>query len=412
MSYSINNYKKEQRKSYFNSIKRIENLIPIICLVMFVFLPTSHNSIIYGNYWVIAVWSVVSLIVLLTYIMNKANRIKTLMVVLAFMTYMLIITLATLNSDLGARISLARIAPIVLLIIMHSIKIESRNHFKLMKRLLDIFFIAMILWNFLILINNDFIKELTQNYYSQYYDSALFYSMLRSKPVMSFGVHTYAAYFYTLFFYLSYATGRKTKNNKYYFYCIFTTIFTFFLTSNTSLIYSFVMLFMLLRLIKVKPFIMFLLLMIGSVVLIQSSDYLIERYVYMTQSDISGFTARYTGDKTVFANNIEIIKSHYAVGFNILDNIDLGYSDSGYIVYLTMGNIPFLIGIYYLIYRFIKVNIPKKYFWFIFFVVFSFELALPATFNYRYFFAVIFVVYYLQSLEYIDVIKVKSQHYR
>lgn len=400
MFHSSENYENKNIELTVYKKSRIDQLIPIVCLIMFAFLPTSNNSNIYGINWVVFVWGIVFIVVLTIYFKNTTSHNKTLVVLLAFIIYMLIITLSTINSDLDARISLARIIPLVLLVIMYSVKIEPSSTFSLMTKLLDIFFIVLIVWNSLILIDNSFIKSLTQNYYSQYYDLAIYYSMLRNKPVMSFGVHTYAAYFYSLFFYLSYVTAKFTKKNKYYVYCIAATIFSFFLTSNTSLVYSIIMVFMLIRLFFKKPIFMFILLLLGIIVIVQSYDYLIERYTFMvTQSEISGFTARYIGENTVFSNNIKIIKSNYAIGFTIIENIDLRYSDSGYIVYLTMGNIPLLIAIYYMTFRFLKKNIPREFFAFIAFIIFSFELALPATFNYRYFFAMIFIIYYLQLLK-------------
>ncbi|MCK9443845.1 MAG: hypothetical protein M0Q14_04830 [Tissierellaceae bacterium] len=399
MSYLTNNSINKYKVKVSRTESIIDTIIPIISLFMFVYLPTSNNSKIYGNGWIITIWALATVMVLILYFKNKSNTIKSLMIFLFVTIYMSIITLVILNINSYARISIARIAPILLLTLLYSIKIDVGNQYKLMTRLLDLFFITMIIWNILILVDNSFINEFTTNYYSQYYNRALFYSLLYNKTVMSFGVHTYASYFYMLFFYMSYQTAKVTKKRKYYLYCISATIFTFFLTSNTSIIYGIIMVFMLLKLFKTKPLTMIVLLLIGVIVLINFYIVLTEKYLFIFQSNSNGFIARYLGEDIVFQENINYILNNYAIGFNILDNVDLNYSDSGYMVYLTMGNFPLLFIIYYWTFRFLKNNIPKDSLLFILFIVFSFEVALPATFNYRYIYAMIFLIYYLQSLE-------------
>jgi len=86
------------------------------------------------------------------------------------------------------------------------------------------------------------------------------------------------------------------------------------------------------------------------------------------------------------------------IGFCIFDNMKIGYSDSGYIVYLTMGSFPLIIIIYTRLYNFLVRNINVRYIWFILFIIFSFELALPATYSYRFPFVIVFVIYYLNNL--------------
>lgn len=111
----------------------------------------------------------------------------------------------------------------------------------------------------------------------------------------------------------------------------------------------------------------------------------------------NSFVSRYSSE-SVFKTNFEIIASSLGIGYNIIDDLDIGYSDSGYIVYLTMGNFPFAVAIYYLLYNFLQENI-SYYQRIILFVVFSFEVALPATFAYRFSYMILFVVCYLGSLK-------------
>lgn len=378
---------------------KIGGFLIVIALFMFAFIPTSNNTIIYGNNWIVLVWLILSIFVITISWVNKFDNDNIFILVFLLLLYIIIVTFIELVTNINARISIARIAPIMSLFYLSSIKITQNVSYKLMERLLDILCITIILWNVFIIIDYELVKEFTRNNYSQYYANALYYSMLRGKPVMSFGVHTYASYFYLLTFYLSFISALKTKKIKYYIYCSFIVVFTFLLASNTSLIYGIIMLVMLFILLIHKPIFMGLFFTIVIGVLISFAPYLSNIYSMMRQSELNGFLARYTGEHTVFDNNIEVIKNSLGIGFTIPDNLQLGYSDSGYMVYMTMGNIPFTIGLYFLIFKFLKKNLSRKNFWFICFIVFSFEIALPATFSYRFPFVIIFVIYYLRSLE-------------
>ena len=196
---------------------------------------------------------------------------------------------------------------------------------------------------------------------------------------------------------MSYHAAIVTNRKRNYFYCIAAIVFTFMLTSNSSLIYAIIMSIMYLRLIKNKPFFTFGIILLGVLVLSYYSSFIIENYKMISQSNLNGFIARYFGENIVFRENIEYLKNYYAVGFNIIDR--LNYSDSGYMLYLTMGNVPLLVMVYYLVYKFFKNNLSNRYSLFIIFIVLSFEVALPATFNYRFFYVAIFTIYYFRSLD-------------
>ncbi len=376
-------------------------LIPLFALIMFAFMPTSNDGEIFGKYWSLSIWLLIFVFVLFVGFLNKLDSMLTVSGILFVLIYLGVITSYVLISNNYARFSLYRVAPVISLVFITSIKIKDNYYSpKFFRRLLDVFFIVMFIWNTLILMESEFIKEFTINNYSQYYPKAILYVFYYKKTVMSFGVHTWASYFYLIMFYLSYVTAVKTNKIRFYVYCVIAFLFTVFLTSNSSLVYGTIMAIMLLWLLRKKTIILFLLTGVIALVLVNYWDTIWDRYLIYINSDTNGLVSRYLGKETSLANNFKIILSSLGIGFTILDNSKIGFSDSGYIIYLTMGSFPLLIYIYVSIYNFLVRNIIRKYVWFILFIIFSFEFALPATYSYRFPFVIIFIIFYLKSLSY------------
>jgi hypothetical protein len=375
--------------------------IPLFSLVMFAFMPTSHEGVIYSKYWSLAIWIIIITFITLVAFFNNLDYRLILNGFLFIVIYLGIITVFTLTKNASSHFSLYRVAPVASLVLLTSITIKTKNvSSSFFRRLLDIFFIAMFMWNSLILLGSNFIKEFTMNNYSQYYAKAIEYTFFYKKTVMSFGVHTWASYFYLIMFYLSYVTAQSTNKIRFYLYCGIALLFTVFLTSNSSLVYGTIMAIMLLWLLRKRKALLLLIAGLVVIMLVNYWDVLLGKYLIYINSNTNGIVSRYLSSNSSFANNFKIIFSSLGIGFTILDNKKIGFSDSGYIVYLTMGSIPLLLFIYSRIYNFLVRNIIRKYIWFILFIVFSFEFALPATYSYRFPFVIIFIVYYLKSLSY------------
>lgn len=390
-------------KSKSTSKKIIMNIISVICIFIFFLLPTSNNGEIIGVGRVIFVWSILSILVIIIGLVNEIKYTNMTIFYFLLLGYMIIVTLlAQKNFDLY-HISLARIAPIVVLTYVSFIKIINIPSFSLMKNLLHFFCIICIIWNLGIMFNIDNIIKFTYNNYSQYVDTALYYSVLIGhKPVMSFGVHTYASYFYFIFFLLSYYTYEKLNKRIFLFYSIMLTIFCLFLVSTTSIIFFVAMvIFLIYKTLKkcnTKRALIILFFMVVLVFIIASNfNTLYEKLYKNITGGENSFISRYSNN-SVFVENFKIISSSLGIGFNVIDELELGYSDSGYIVYLTMGSIPLLVMVYYRLYKFLDANINNKYKKAIMLIIFSFEFALPASTNYRFIVMILFVICYLNAL--------------
>lgn len=390
-------------KLSINKKTLVSNILCCISIFMFAFCPTSSETIIYGLGRTLFIWSVAAIVVLLFVLSGKVNGARLVLSFCFCMIYMIAVTLIAQQQFGSYHESLARIAPLIVLILLFESEVNEFPNFKLELVLINLFSICCILWNCGILLRIPAVQQFTYNNYNQYYDLALFYSVMQNaKPVMSFGVHTYASYFYFFFFILSYYTYEVTEKRRYLVYCVAYIGFTVFLVSTTALFFSIAMFtFLSYHLIKRndrKDFIALLVfLSISLLVLYKNFDFLIDKiYINMTNGQNS-FVSRYAKG-SVFTENIKVITSSLGIGFNILDDVNLGYSDSGYVVYLTMGNIPLMIYVYYNLFALFKRNIPKKFLTIVMVIIFSFEAALPASFQQRFPFLVIFIIGYLQSL--------------
>ncbi len=385
-----------------DSVAFIMGLANILGIVVAVYLPTSKENVIFGVNRLVLVWVFLIIDVLLIRINNAINYRQLIFSMLCINIYMLFVTMLAQIQFNGARVSLARIAPTIALVFLCSLRIRKYPSIKVLKILLNVVTVTAIVWNFAILFNIKSVIDFTYNNYNQYYDLNAYYQVLTGhKPVMSFGVHSYAAYFYFLLFLLCFATYKIENKKMYLFYSIIYTIFNLFLVSTTAIIFFFAMCVFFVKEMWKHMNLKRLFLVFGAVVfiivlIVANFDMLYSRlYINFTNGGNS-FVSRYSSN-SVFNTNFKIIASSIGIGYNIVDSLDIGYSDSGYIVYMTMGSLPFTVAVYYLLYKFLRSNL-KLYRNIIMFVIFSFEVALPATFNYRFSYMILFVICYMGAL--------------
>lgn len=386
-----------------NTNKTIVNIINVLIVLIAVYLPTSINTEIMGVSRLIVVWFALDLFILVFASINKFKVSQFVLSMIFINVYLFLISLLASTQFPETRISLARIAPIISLLFLFSLKIEVFPDYKIMRFLLNAISLTAIIWNVLLLAQNQFITNFSFNWFNQYYELNGYYQyVVYHKPVMSFGVHSYSAYFYFLFFVLCMVTYNKTNRRIYLVYSIFYIIFCVFLVSTTAFIFCIAMLAFLFidlarRLTKWHLLALTVIVVVFFIVIYSNFDEIYQKlYINMTNGG-NGFISRYSKN-SVFSENFEVITSSLGIGYNIVDALDLGYSDSGFIVYLTMGNIPFAFAIYYLLVRFLNNNIPfyKKT---LTLLILSFEVALPATFNYRFSYMILFVIFYMGALD-------------
>lgn len=377
------------------------NIIAIASLIMFAYIPTSINGRIFDDsVAVIILWGVTlgfSFILLFNGRISK----KAFYLAAGVFAYMFFVTLFVLQTQIDVRFSIARIAPVAIFLFISSITFRPCVSPKLMIFLLDFFCLSVIIWNIGILLNVEFIITYTINNYSQFYSFATLGSLMRLKPVMSFSVHTFSSFFYAMIFVLCHITVKSLRNNRLYLYMFFLLLFTLMLRSSSSFVFFVFMLFMIFMSFrgKVKKLAFLSTIVFASLFLVQTP--LFEEYIQAFLSEYNGVIPRYLSGNSVFKDNIAILnESFIGIGFNIVQSrYEIAYTDSGYILYLTMGSIVLLVGIYIMLVNFIKNNVQLKYRGYVLIPILLLEFAIPVIIYVKFFPFIVFVVYYLRSLE-------------
>ena len=386
----------------------------IIIVFLFLLYPTSSSGVIRDSINdVIFDWTIVSLLVFIVLIFyGKLDRKNTIIGSLIIF-YLTIMTLVSNRSDSYSTFSIARFAPVCLFLLLSSTKIDYKISMNKLFPLFDIVIITIIVFNILIIFDNNIVKHFIINNYSQFYESATQNMFIKKRPVFTFGVYTFASYFYTILFLLCTYSYEITKKNKYRFYYFILLIFNILLASNFSILSSLFMIFVIFRTsIKnrnSKEIVFFSLFISIIIVWLVNNKELIGYYQESLFSLENGFIGRYSDSGVLMINN-EYLKTHPNIGFNIIRNKDLTYTDSGYFVVRLMGGWILLIPFYYLLYRFIKNNFRSKYLTFLI-ITLVFETVIPVTTYIKFIYAMIFCIVYLSSLSSHELIKFKRNDY-
>ncbi|WP_142827202.1 hypothetical protein [Planococcus soli] len=386
----------------------VETIIPILAILMACFYPTSLEGKIFEAQGTIIYYLISSLIIITLFVKTKYDK-KNIYIGTFFLIYLTVVTFISVIA-VNTNFSIARFAPVFLSLILFMIKIKTVPNFNVLKGVLEVISIVILLWNIGILIGQEALISFTINSYSQFNDFTVSYGLSIGKTIFTFGAHTFASFFYMLIFYMWYITIKRDKKNRKFRYVIYLLgflIFTVLLKSSAALLFSIMMILLLFDLIKgsVNKIFFIFASVITSIFLLNS--FLIDVYRGMVTSSTNGVIPRYFSENNIFSANFSVLKENIlGIGFTIPRDYAITYTDSGYLVYFTMGNIVFVIVIYYMLYRFLKNNIETN-FKVIFLIILLFELAIPSLIYMKTTYFLIFLVYYLKSLNE----KVKKNEY-
>lgn len=369
----------------------------IFVFYMFVLDPTSINGVLADVNSQIISWTIVAITVVIAVLKFSHVNWKHLLVIVYTMVYMLCISIISNYYNPEGRFSIARVAPILCFLILSLVSVKTIISIKLVKLIVHLFMIIFTIWNLLIVVDNIAVKDFTISHYSQLYDAATSNMFLKHRPIMSFGIYTFASYFYFIFFLLIRSLLQLTNNKIYLLYLILLLSANILLVSNTAFVFSFIMAFFIFTSVKsksLKVFLVFIILLV-TVFAFTNVD-LTSLYLESFSSDANGYNGRYAEGGTLFVN-LNFLKDNFFIGFNIIDN--LTYSDSGYIVYYTMGSAIFVIIMYYCLYKFSVNNLSKNYLYFLLPTMF-FEFALPVIIYYKFIYAAIFLIFSYKTIEF------------
>ncbi len=368
-------------------------------LIVCMFYPTSNKGIILSSSAsIILYYLVCSLCLLMCCITNKVNMRRLISVLLLFV-YMFAVSINAMqkyNTD----ISIGRIAPLALLMLSlcFDVKTDKEKQFYEVDILFELITLIMFIWNVMLLLKIPFIVNFTIDNYSQFNWFTTQTQISQSKPVFTFGVHNYGAFLYFLIFFIWYIKIDNHTNppRRYLVYMILLIIQEFLLRSSSGYILS---LFMFLLLLRSKFFKnkkkAIIALILGCIIPLFYFDMggIVNRII---GDRYNGFISRYSSN--LWSQNLTVLKETiFGIGFAIPEVSDIVYSDSGYMVFLTMGSFLLPIIIYSILYFYLRANI-RKYSTQLFIFIMLFELALPGVIYMKNIFMLVFIINYCSPL--------------
>lgn len=387
---------KNSKKYIFNT------LIYIACAIFVFFYPTSINGEILKSSNYVITYYLISTIIAVLYSINGKFNLFSLKSFMGILLYMCLAT-SIAHVVLDGEVSIARIVYVMTPAIIFSFSKERIISFKISLIINEIITIIILLWNICIMLDIWIIPEVTINYYSQFNWFTTIVFVNKRSPIFTFGIYSYGALFYALLFLywihiIDVLRVDHAHVKRYYIYSISFILFQFLMNGSVSILLGLIMLLILfntLRKSKIGFFVMPFLFVILSIFM-YLQDYNWSRIFIGTSTN--GFASRYLS--TLFLNNLNVIKATiFGIGFTIIPNQDILYTDSGYLVLFTMGNIFLPIYLYSSMYKFLKKSLDKTSFKRTIVIIFLFEIALPGLLYTK---EIIFLIYYLMSMNVAD----------
>lgn len=357
------------------------NYVLFFALIAFAFFyPTSEGGIILeGNNvgYTYSYYGIALLLSVLYLMTNEVNRKRFALALLLF-AYMSLATFMSVTI-VGGVFSIARLIYIIVPMLILSTDDLPRFKKKFILNSLELLTLVIIIWNFLLITMNAAVMAFTKDTYSQFvsYTTSVFVD--NGRPVFTFGIYSYGAFFYAGLFMFWYIASNEVEGyarTRYNAYMIILIIFQLLLRGSTALFLGTYMLFMYLKTFG-RNKLRFLLLpvfLIGGTYFIYIQNFDWTRLLIGNENN--GFLSRY-GFK-LFEENYRALKdTFFGIGYSVVRQYRIDYTDSGYIVLFTMGNILLPVIMYYCLFQKIKHNTPQKIYIFIFILYMLFEFSLP-----------------------------------
>lgn len=389
---------------------RKDNLTAIIILgaLVLVLLPTSWDGQIFEPWRLVVLWGLSGVLVLSMALLGGVEHRAAIFSLTTFVYLVAVTILAITHFFPDARLSLARLIPILVVLGMFALKFPNlTSGQRVIIRGFDALMIALTAINLGIILRIPFVHDFVISLYSQYYPEAIVNAMYYAKPVFVFGVHSYASWAYMLLFVLSFYSWRTLRSKRYLIYGSLLLLFTLALRSQSALVFAAFMIglaaFETFR--ELRPHwkrlgsrarslaIFAVFLTLGSM-----GSFVILNYGPSLASATNGVFVRYGAGLDYFEANLEVITSSPGIGFTIVDSMPIVYSDSGPIMYATMGHIPFVLAFYGLLAWMAWRNVAQGARIAVIATLLLFEFALPATFNVRFPGMFVFVIGYLSAI--------------
>ena len=342
--------------------KSLEKIAYIIILIMFFIFPTSINRTPHSAVVILLLSLLQCSLILFFALQEWLNRWQLFFAIVTIL-YMGIATMIALT-DPALYLNLPRMEILICFIGLCCITNKSRMSADFFIHILDFVCVVIVIWNFIKLIRIQPFISFVNYFYTQLDTyTATYWSLVRNKPIFTFGVHNFASIFYLHFFLFNYFAFQKFMKKRFLFYMVMLFGFTLLLRATSSAGIAGIMLLLFLKLFwkdKRKIIIIFLCLAVGMMLFFASG--LASQYMSAFSSKANGFLARYSNETSIYEGNYSMLESFpMGIGFTVgHPQLNLYFADSGYIIYYTMGGIFLPCMLFLLLYRYYKKNLNKK----------------------------------------------------
>lgn len=364
-----------------NISNSLSKILYVFLSFMVFFYPSSSGGTINSKSSATSIYTYYALCIAVILMIVFQNSINAMRIKLSlFLSLFLFLSTFVGKVILEGRFAIARFLYIFMCLMVFSIdyKTSSSQFFNLI--IFKAVSIIMCIWNWCLVFKIPVIAEFTKSTYSQFISYTTRTFVEKGRPIFTFGIYSYCAFFYALMFIIwLYLLESRSENILLCLVIIINLlVFQLLLKSSSGLLLGSVMIYFFLRSMSSKRtgLIISVLFLIGGGLFIYYQNYDWHRLVLGNSSN--GFWARYYG--TLFADNyVAISETVIGIGYNIIDNMHITYTDSGYIVLATMGGILTPVLVYFVINESMRINIPQRYSLKTFIMFMLFEIALPAS---------------------------------
>jgi len=253
------------------------------------------------------------------------------------------------------------------------------------------------------------VREFFVDHYSAFYPELVDYMTSVGKPVLTFGTHSFAAFFFYLFFWLNFETYKVRKKNIYLLLALCYIALGILLISVTGLILMAVALGQVTVLFaQRRPKLAFvgLLIVLGAGAMwwrnnpidIQDLEGISKGAVEVATSPTSGFLGRFSQMGTMYPTMKYLERRPWSpIGVGFRDDLFVG--DCGPVEYFLRGSVFLLLSIYVGLFYFLRNNmVSRSDAMFLFVLILSFEIGMTSLTHIRTLYILPVVMVYMNEL--------------
>jgi hypothetical protein len=366
------------------SARRLRGLMAVSLLLLGFYLPTSIGSNFSRILYALSFLLSLGIFGLLMFRTKDAASVPECLGALLVVPILLVFTATSpLHGSAYGALVLYGVLSVMMMLNLRDVRLPAWSG-----RLLNIVNVVNFIIGLAILLGIQSIDQLVIQFYTTSKDYAdLVPSMLLvRKPVLSFGTHSLAAFFFYLFFYMNWEAYRALGKKKFLGFAIGYLLMTGSLVSVTGVFLATLglgqVLLHLWSVVRMKSlWALGALALVGfffafppSSAAIQNARDAAQAVVMLTTSTSGGFGGRLAAGGTL-DYNIRYIRAHPFGPVGVSNSPTLLFVDSGWVEYMLRGSVPLLVVIYGSLYLFLKRSLLSKAdrLW-LFAVILAFEL--------------------------------------